>query len=713
MSKPLYQMPYDVRHSALCNSSAWYARLLQKVHEYAFYGWFIAVFLAWWVPAYWLLIAPLPFEWSQKSIGFMRAFILTSYAFLLLYAVALHWFEMWMMVPRKDPQYPLVSNQSGNQDTTRDQALHAAGFAGILWLAAYKGWYTYEGTLSSHIPYAIGATVVSLLTFAFWKWPPAFGFNVPSDSDVSVALNYSERSQTASNKAADDEEYEVPVNARTPKLTFKDLFGMASVKAKLLEPARLVIEDREEGKQALQNGILMHGEPGNGKTDFAEALAGELGVPFIQLTYTDVSSKWLGQTPKVLQKTFEYARSQAPCVLFLDEIDGFLPSRDGNLHSEDRRVANTLLTEIVRLRTSKVVLVGATNFLDKLDPAAVREGRFDLKVEITPPDEEARIGLLRAGAKKQAPDAVVDEVGLLSIAGRWNGFSVARLLAVSKEVGKTFKGRPGETIGFDDWTKALREVQGREGKLPASTKLLKDLILPQDTRSSLELIMSRLKDVERIESLGGTLPGGVLFSGPPGTGKTVAAKAIAKESGWSFISVAGPDLVADRDRLAKVFAQAKDLRPAIIFIDEADELLKNRLASATPELTNRMLVLMDGSDEKVKDVVVIAATNNPEMVDPALLRPGRFTEKIRFEAPNQDDIPRHVSEWLKKKRAILQAGLDAFDVAEMLKGSTIASVDGVLQHALNTAIQAHSGEGALVITSESLERAAQVVLAES
>ena len=210
--------------------------------------------------------------------------------------------------------------------------------------------------------------------------------------------------------------------------------------------------------------------------------------------------------------------------------------------------------------------------------------------------------------------------------------------------------------------------------------------------------------------MGGTLPTGCLFYGPSGTGKTAAARALAKEVGWAFLSIAGPDLVADRTKLDKLYAEAKDMRPTLIFIDEADDVLRSRQFSSTPDLTNKMLTIMDGADDRVLDVVWIAATNNPDQIDPALVRSGRFTEKVLFSTPPQELIPRHVSMWLKKKVVALAPGLDAFDIAEALQGQTIADIEGVLQYALNSAIASTATAEVPVINQHHLQQALRMVL---
>ncbi len=573
-----------------------------------------------------------------------------------------------------------------------------------------------EHLLAAVVTFAMGIACLWL----YWK-PLKYGYVVPTERELEV--DYVRRHATAQRSVQArnsdtahpedaSEHYATPISATRARKSFSSIHGMGAVKEKLLLPARAVVSERAPGTEAPPNGILLHGEPGNGKTAFAEALAGELGVPFLQMTYGDVASKWVGEMPRVIANCFALAARTAPCVFFIDEIDSFLVGRDmGSNNSEDSKITNVLLTEIVRLRDQRVVLVGATNHLAKLDTAAIREGRFDYKIEITPPDEAARLGILRQGAAGHVPGIHVVEDDLVSVAKRWNGFSVARLQAVTKALAR-YAGQHGlAAVGFNDWMGALREVQGQARRPAPSAKSLTELVLDPAVREALEMVASRLKDAGHIESMGGSLPSGVLFHGPSGTGKTAAAMALAKECGWAFFALAGPDLVANRSRLAEVYEDAKDARPAIVFIDEADDLLRARQFSATPDITNKLLSLMDGAQEKVADVVFIAATNHPEEIDPALLRAGRFTEKVMFAAPASDVVPRFIADWIKRKKLAIEPGADAFDIAALLEGQTIAAIEGTLQYAVNRAIHRQGYDGSVVLTVDDVRAATDVVLA--
>ena len=696
-------MPADVRASAHCeNPNAFFSlsELLGKIAYYCLY--FLNRKLLWLIYAYAIVFR----HFMTEAAGFADRIVFMGFAGAFALAVLLHWLMVVARVPRADKRYPLVS-RSALPDEIRWMSLHMLAFAGLVLTMQYPT----KPTLYIH-----GVAVLGVLALLYGWLDPAYGYVPCTRRDIKAGRQQKpkEVARTTTQDYRLDEDQTIPVELSRPNLDFSGIFGMQAVKEKLLEPAKLIIAARSQKEQgeAPANGILLFGEPGNGKTVFAEALAGQLKIPFIQMTYGDTSSQWMGKQPRVIANTFDFAKRNAPCVLFLDEVDSYLQSRDGRAHrsEEGLLITNTLLTEMVRLRGHRVILIGATNYLSQLDAAAIREGRFDYKVEVTPPDEEARIGLMTHGVKKYASQLQIDEAAMLSLAKRWNGFSVSRILAVAKGLPTYAKDKGLVKIGYDDWTATLREVQGRNGRVPKDTKPLNDLVLEASTKSALTSVARRLKDVARLESLGGTLPAGVLFFGPSGTGKTAAARALAMEAGWAFLSIAGPDLLADRDKITKLYAEAKDIRPTLIFIDEADDALRDRQHSISPDLTNRMLALMDGVDEKVKDVVFIAATNYPDQIDSALLRAGRFTEKIEFSPPPQDQVPRFVSNWLKGKKAALAPDLDVTNVAEMMSGQTIANIEGILQYALNQAIHDHYGDAGVTIRAVDLQAGMRVVV---
>ena len=494
------------------------------------------------------------------------------------------------------------------------------------------------------------------------------------------------------------EEQEAVVEPTRARFNFDAVDGMLPLKRKLVEAGHPVVRGKADPSHC-RNGILLNGDPGNGKTFIAEALAGELNVGFVSLDYGMVNSKWVGDTPARITRAFEQAKQAAPCVLFIDEIDSFIPSRDGskNQLAESDKIVNVMLTELVNIRRHRVLVVAATNRQDKLDAAAIREGRFDFKIEVSAPDEAARIGLLTKGLQKRV-GIPLDMEAVHAAAKRWNGFNVKRILAVTEEMPTFLRTHRATMVGYEELMGALRQVQGRKGRVPADTKSLNELVLPEATKTAISMVAKRLMDTLRIERLGGSLPSGVLFHGPSGTGKTAVARALAKETAWAFLTAAGPDLLRDPDAFEKLYAEAKELRPAIVFIDEADDILRDRSYSQASAITNKILTVMDGAGDKVRDVVVIAATNNPEQIDPAMLRAGRFTEKVPFFVADAASVRVLVLDWLSHRKVQMASGATPDVIAKLLDGLSPANVEGVLQYALNTAIHLAKDDDVVVLS---------------
>lgn len=478
-----------------------------------------------------------------------------------------------------------------------------------------------------------------------------------------------------------------------PKVTFADVTGMADVKERLFEAGmEIVQEQRRLGEESFspRNGILLFGEPGNGKTMFAEALAGQLNLPFIPVTFGDVASSWVNQTTEQVMRAFRDARAQSPCVLFLDEIDSLIKDRNAAMAGgteESAKTTNAILTELVKARDSMIVVVAATNFLDKLDRAAIREGRFDFKVEITPPDEPARAAIIRSTASKHRGIQLAPEAVALA-ARRWSGFSVARIRTVADEACRAAAKAARGAIEYTHLQEALRTIQGRKGVLPENTPSVDELIMMPSQKQRLLGIAARMRDIERIEELGGTVPSGVLFWGPPGTGKTLTARALAKSSGWGFISASGNELLGKPDRIEELAREARDIRPCIVFLDEADDVLADRrYAPHSASVTNRLLTAIDGAGGKTHDVVWIAATNHPENMDSAALRGGRFTEKVEFALPDHSVIAEFVRSWMAKSKARFDASVTPEVAAELLEGLSVANIAAVLQQAADLMVE--------------------------
>lgn len=552
--------------------------------------------------------------------------------------------------------------------------------------------------LAEPAPAASRLAPVGLVVLSAWSWYASeWGY-----------LSGRERTRQAQGRGAGVAEESAPARVTRPKLTFAGIFGNQAIKLRLKEAAQAITAPRKDGNHP-RNGVLLHGGPGNGKTVFAEALAGELGLPLVTLTYADVASQWVGEKSARVRAAFEQARREQPCVLFVDEVDSFLEARDGRGDGvkEDRDLVNAMLTLMVDIRRSRVILIAATNHMDRLDGAGVREGRFDFKVEITPPDLPARIGLLKKGLGENIPSIRADETVIESVAQRWNGFSVKRILAVTEELPSYVKANGLMALGFEDMMGALRQLQGQRGHVPENVKALDELVFGENTREMLDLIVGRMADPEHTERHGGTLPTGVLFYGPPGTGKTAACKALAKEIGWAYLPVTGADLARDPKRLETLYAKAQDLRPTVIFIDEADELLRDRQFSGSTEATNKLLSLMDGVGDRVRDVVWIAATNHADQIDSALLRGGRFTEKVVFELPSARDLGVYLRRWLEQKKVALDDSVDVDQIADAVGGSSFANAEAILQAAVNHAVARR--QTPVMVRLEDIRRASDLV----
>jgi transitional endoplasmic reticulum ATPase len=482
------------------------------------------------------------------------------------------------------------------------------------------------------------------------------------------------------------------------RFSFDAITGMAETKSRLLSAARDILANPAQAR----NGILLSGEPGNGKTMFAEALAGELQIPFFSISYQDVASKWVNETPEHVKAAFAKATRLGQAVFLIDELDGFIPTKK-DAHHMSRDLTNTMLTEIVRLRGTRIILVGATNDLEWLDGAAVREGRFDFKVEVPPPDAPAREALLsRSVFQVLGPNALSIPV-LKSLATRWEGFSTARLMAIGPQLRDMRReGLFGNgPVSFDIAMQAMRRIQGSRGHLPEKVKAVEEIIMPEGSRDALKRLALRMRHVHRMEQLGGALPRGVLFYGPPGTGKTQAAMALAKSSGWALLKTTGPELLASHSAWSQLYRQAKNLRPCIVFLDEAEPALSSRLAMpAVASATNRILASIDGADGRMPDVLIIAATNHPQALDPAVLRGGRLEQKIRFDVPSRESLSAYIHSQLKfKAGSTFVVSRQAVEcVITALAGRSIADTDAALQRLIDEAAERYIESAATTIT---------------
>ena len=478
---------------------------------------------------------------------------------------------------------------------------------------------------------------------------------------------------------------------------FSAIYGMEEEKKRIKTAALDILAARKSGA-AVRNGILLTGEPGNGKTQLAKALAGEIKLPLVELTYQLVASKWINETTINLGRALSEAKRAAPCVLLIDEIDSFLVDRSLNCgnYPEDRKIVNLLLTELVNLRNCGVVIVAATNHLNKLDSAGVREGRFDFKIDVQPPTTDARRLILCNALKKSMPKVAIEPGAIETVAKRWNGFSVVRILSVAKEMASIHRDRPYKLITATDIYNALRVLQGSQGLPVHHAKGIDNMFLPAILKDDLKSIVYRMQHIQEIEDAGGSLPTGLIFYGAePGTGKTECARSLAKDSGWALLATTSNDLIADAGEIDKLFKEALNIRPCIIFIDEANDVLRDRSSSPYSAITNQLLSVMDGVASERRDVMFVAATNYIEHIDAAVLRGGRISEKFRFDVPARDDQITFMTAAIANSKSKFAPELTPTVIVSLLKTAavkgTVANMVAVVQDAVNARL-ARSGD---------------------
>lgn len=536
--------------------------------------------------------------------------------------------------------------------------------------------------------FSIGGTILWLIA---WGVLWAIVMWVVVGADTSDALSASEKSATGQDLAT--------FTFLEPRYTFADVEGMSELKTKLRENADAITT---EGK----NGILFHGAPGNGKTFIAEAFAGDVKrllpkgkrVAYLSVSMSNLASRWLSQTTEQLRSMFVQsaaaAKRNGACVLFIDEIDSLLVNREtiARGDSEETKNVNAMLTLLVEYRDFRkhgIIIVAATNHLDKLDAAAIREGRFDFKTEISAPDFTARTALLMSAAKAAKLDRETAERAAI----RWEGFGVARMRHVGELAGKNAAAAGRGSVAFEDLMAALREAQGCKGSnLPEGTPALDALHFDDELTNNLKALARRMTRIADIEAMGGSVPKGVLFYGPPGTGKTAVAKALAISSGWAFLSTTGQKLMNDANELEKLVNRASDLRPCIIFIDEADDILADRASNPYGKsATNNLLALVDG-DRALKDVMFVAATNFEEALDAAAIRGGRFAEHFEFRRPDGNALVSIIRGYMSSKQGAPWAQEFTPDAAaEILDGLAPADAKDRIQKAINRVVSRLDG----------------------
>ena len=448
-------------------------------------------------------------------------------------------------------------------------------------------------------------------------------------------------------------------------VTYEDIGGLKEEVKKVREMIEIPLKRPELFERlgiSPPKGVLMHGPPGTGKTLLAKAVANESDAHFIAIQGPEIMSKYVGGSEEKLREFFEEAEENAPSIVFIDEIDAIAPKREEVSGETERRVVAQLLTLMDGLKSrGQVVVIGATNRPDALDPALRRGGRFDREIEIGVPDKDGRQEVLQIHTRGMPLD---DKVDLDEIADTTHGFVGADLEMLCKEAAMRVLRRvlpdikadeeiPPETlkkmiIKKSDFKEALKEIQPsalREVLVQVPDIKWEDIGGLENAKQELrEAVEWPLKYPESFDKFGVTPPKGVLIYGPPGTGKTLLAKAMANESQANFIAVKGPELLSkwvgeSEKGVREVFRKARQTAPTVIFFDEIDSIASARSGSSTDSgvtqrVVNQLLTEIDGLEE-LQDVAVIAATNRVDIMDPALLRPGRFDRHVKVDDPDE------------------------------------------------------------------------------
>ncbi len=450
-----------------------------------------------------------------------------------------------------------------------------------------------------------------------------------------------------------------------PTITYEDIGGLKDAIDKIREMVELPLRHPELFERVgvePPKGVLLYGPPGTGKTLLARAVANESGANFTAINGPEVMSKWYGESEQNIRKIFEEAEKNAPSIIFIDEIDAIAPKREEVTGEVERRVVSQILTLMDGLKSrGKVIVIAATNRPNAIDPALRRPGRFDREIEIGVPDQKGRKEILQIHTRNMP---LAKDVSLDWLASVTYGFVGADLSALCKEAAmlalrrnlpqiswKKQEELPSSVIekirvtkkDFEEALKIVEPSAMREVVVEVPKVRWEDIGGLESVKATLrEIVEWPLKYPDSFKRIGINPPKGVLLYGPPGTGKTLLAKAVATESGANFISVKGPEILTkwvgeSEKKVREIFKRAKQVAPTIIFFDEIDAIAPRRgLEVGTRVMENvvsMILTEMSGLEE-MHDVVVIAATNRPDILDPALLRPGRFDTQVLVPAPD-------------------------------------------------------------------------------
>ena len=501
-------------------------------------------------------------------------------------------------------------------------------------------------------------------------------------------------------------------------ITYEDIGGLGDAVARVREMIELPLRHPELFKRLgveAPKGVLLHGPPGTGKTLLAKAIANETNSNFYTIGGPEIMSKYHGESEERLRNVFDQAEKNAPSIIFIDEIDSIAPKREEVTGETERRIVAQLLSVMDGMTSrGKVVVIAATNRVDAIDPALRRPGRFDREIEIGVPNRDGRLEVLQIHTRGMPIDK---DVNLEKLADISHGFVGADLQALAKEAAMRALRRvlpdinlSGEGIPIDTLRKIIVRMQDfmdviKEMEPSAMREVFVEVPdIKWDDIGGLSTIKQELQEaVEWPLKYSGiftyadaTPPKGILLYGPPGTGKTLMAKAAANESEANFISIKGPELLSkwvgeSEKGVREIFRKARQAAPCIIFFDELDAIAPARGGDhgdshVTERVISQFLTEMDGL-EILTNVVVIGATNRPDIIDPALLRPGRFDRILYVSPPDRDSRLQILKIHTKKKP--LAEGVSIEKLADKTDGYTGADIASLSSAAVMLALREH------------------------
>lgn len=507
-----------------------------------------------------------------------------------------------------------------------------------------------------------------------------------------------------------------------PKVSYDDIGGLGDAVKKIREMVELPLRHPELFKRLgveAPKGVLLHGPPGTGKTMLAKAVAGETSSNFVSIGGPEIVSKFYGESEGKLREIFKEAEENAPSIIFIDEIDSIAPKREEVTGEEERRIVAQLLSLMDGLNSrGKVVVIGATNRPNSIDEALRRPGRFDREIEIGIPDRNGRHEILLIHTRGMP---LADDVDLDWLSDKTHGYSGADLSALTKEAAMAALRRvlpdvdleaeeiPREVLNRisvtqDDFKSALRDMQPstmREVLIEKPNVRWEDIGALESAKQELkEAVEWPLKYGKVFEHMSAKPPKGILLYGPPGTGKTMLAKAVATESEANFIAVKGPEFlnkwVGESEKAVReTFRKARQASPCVIFMDEIDSIAPERGKGGsddgvTERVISQMLTEMDGL-ESLNNVVVIAATNRPDIMDPALLRPGRFDKSILIGPP--DAASREAIFGIHTRSKPMADDVKLADLATRTEGCTGADIAAICNEAVMNAVRSLIAKG--------------------